>query len=221
MSRPTSSKIAANYIRQLIFEGELRPGQRVTQDEIANALGLSHLPVREAIVALEREGFVTTEHNRGAFVRSVTEQAVRDQYEMYGMFYGFAAECALERSGTTFIERLRAIERSLATADDPALIGDLALEFNRTVVTAARSPRIMLVIKALPALRANTFFVLLPDAIPAEKRGLRRVLLSFERQDAAQAATRYVTVMRKLGDHVVKLFRERGLFSSETEPVTS
>jgi DNA-binding GntR family transcriptional regulator len=211
--RSTSSQVAAYYIRQLILEGRLLPGQRVTQDEVASALGLSHMPVREAIVALEREGFVTTELNRGAFVRLIDEQTVRDQYEMYGMFYGYAAERALERSDAEFIERLREIEDLLSSTDDPARIGELSLGFNRIVVTEAKSRRILLVIKALPAIRAAVFFTVVPDAIGVTKRGVKAVLHALERGDAPAVIASYAEMMQGIGEHAVELFRARGLFT--------
>jgi DNA-binding GntR family transcriptional regulator len=214
-ARPTSSQVAAHYIRELIFEGRLRPGQRVPQDEVARALGLSRIPVREAIVALEREGFVTTELHRGAFVSALDEQAVRDQYELYGRVYGFAATRALERSDGGFIDDLRNIEKRLAESDDPSEIGELALDFNRTVVAAADSPRIKLVIRSMPGVRPAVFFTLVPDAIDVVKKGARAVLRALERGDGDLAAERFVALMTGMGEHVVALFHERHLFTTD------
>jgi DNA-binding GntR family transcriptional regulator len=213
--RPTSSHVAAQYIRELIFEGHLRPGQRIPQDEVARALGLSRIPVREAIIALEREGSVTTELHRGAFVSSLDEEAVRDQYELYGRIYGFAATRALERSDGAFIDDLRAVEKRLAKADDPALVAELALEFTRIVVEAAGSPRIKLVIQALPGLRPDAFFSIVPAAIPITKRGNRALLKALERGDGEKAAACYAAMMTETGELVVELFHRRGLFTAD------
>ena len=68
LNRRTSGEAAALYIRKLIFDGYLRPGARVHQDDVAQALGISRIPVREALIALEQQGWVTIEPNRGAFV---------------------------------------------------------------------------------------------------------------------------------------------------------
>ena len=53
--RRSSGDQAALYIRRLIFDGQLRPGGRVPQDEVAKSLGISRIPVREALIALEAE----------------------------------------------------------------------------------------------------------------------------------------------------------------------
>ena len=77
-TRLSSGDQAALYIRRLIFDGDLRPGTRVPQDEIAQTLGVSRIPVREALIALEREGWVTIELHRGAFINALDEDAVRE-----------------------------------------------------------------------------------------------------------------------------------------------
>src|SRR3982074_3512046 len=97
--RTSSGDGAALYIRRLIFDGELRPGERVPQDEVANALGISRIPIREALIALEREGWGTIEMHRGAYINALDADWVRDNYELFGLIYGFAAQRALARSG--------------------------------------------------------------------------------------------------------------------------
>ena len=85
------------YIRRLIFDGVLREGDRVPQDAIAEQLGLSRVPVREALLSLEREGWVTIKPHRGAFIGALDESVVRDHYELYGHVYSFAARRAAQR----------------------------------------------------------------------------------------------------------------------------
>jgi len=50
-----------------MFDGTLGPGEKIPQDDVAGVLGISRIPVREALIALEREGRVTIELHRGAF----------------------------------------------------------------------------------------------------------------------------------------------------------
>src|ERR671936_242795 len=104
-----SAAVAAEYIRRLIFDGTLRSGHRIPQNEIAELLGISRVPVREALVALEREGWVVMEHNRGAHVAPLSARSIRDHYEMLGIVYAAAARRAIERGDVALPERLRAI----------------------------------------------------------------------------------------------------------------
>src|SRR5947209_18031373 len=85
LARRSSGEDAALLIKRMIFEGELKPGERVPQDDVAAMLGISRIPVREALIALEREGWVTIEMHRGAFVNSLDAPAVRDNHELFGL----------------------------------------------------------------------------------------------------------------------------------------
>src|SRR5215471_2650924 len=149
VERRSSGDQAAAYIRRLIFEGALRPGSRVPQDDVARTLGISRIPVREGLISLESEGWVTIVLHRGAFINALDEDAVRDHYELYGMTYGFAAKRATERSGPELAERLGDIEKKMRATDDPRAFQRLTLEFHATVVTAARSPRIKVLLRGM------------------------------------------------------------------------
>ena len=84
------------------------------QDAIAKTLGVSRIPVREAMIALEREGWVTTIPHRGVFVNAVDRSAVRDHYELYGLLYGFAVRRAVERQGALLAATLAPIQKRIA-----------------------------------------------------------------------------------------------------------
>src|SRR5438105_3486589 len=104
---------AAVYIRRLIFDGELKAGIRVPQDELAAALGRSRVPVREALIALEREGWVTMIPQRGAYVSTLTSAAIRDHYEMLGFVYGLAARRVVEHDLPEVDDKLASLGRDL------------------------------------------------------------------------------------------------------------
>src|SRR5213075_1965678 len=101
IARLSSGDHAEVYIKRLIFDQHLKAGDRVPQDDVASALGISRIPVREALIALEREGWVTIEMHRGAFVNEFDEQTVRDHYTLFGLVYGFATRRALARDDGT------------------------------------------------------------------------------------------------------------------------
>jgi len=212
MLRRSSGEHAALYIRRLIFDGELRPGARVPQDEIAQTLGISRIPVREALIALEREGWVSIEMHRGAFINAIDADAVRDHYELYGLIYGFAARRALSRQEPGLLDRLGDIERRIAATDDPVELGRLSVEFHATVVEAAHSPRVKVVLRAVSALVPGEFFAEVPGSAEVQKRGLPAVMRAARRGDEERVAEEYVRLMRRMGDKVVALFKGRGLF---------
>ena len=209
--RTSSGEQVALHVRRRIFDGDLPPGTRVPQDEIAQELGVSRIPVREALIALEREGWVTIELHRGAFVNALDEGAIHDNYELFGMIYGFAAERAVARSDAEFVERLTAIQGKVAKTDDPQQLRDLSIAFHRTVVEAAASPRIAVVLRAMSTLVPGNFFELVPGAAGIEKTGFAAILRALRRADGEKTAAEYQKMMRRIGDQVARLFKDRGL----------
>ena len=212
--RRSSGNQAADYIRALIFEGQLKPGQRVPQDDVAEALSLSRIPVREGLIALEREGWVTIELNRGAFVNTLDSAAVRDTYELFGLVYGFATRCAMERSDNdALIARLSEIEKDARATDDPDEYGRLTIMFHNTIVEAAHSPRIKVVLRSSARLVAGNFFEQIPGSIDVERKGTAAILRALRKGDAVKASEEYLAMLRRQGELVVKAFEARGLFA--------
>lgn len=216
--RRSSGEHAAFHIRRLIFDGKLRPGSRVPQDEIARTLGMSRIPIREALIALEREGWVTNELHRGTFVNALDESTVRDHYQLFGLVYGFAARMAIERSDGSLVGRLSEIHRRMVKTGDDGEIVDLAVRFHAAVVAAAASPPTRVLLRSMSGLVPGNFFSFVPKAREIERRGLAAVLRGIKGGEADRAAAAYAQMMQRQGEQVVTLFRERGLFQEDLQP---
>src|ERR1700690_593079 len=165
-----------------------------------------------ALIALEQQGWVTIEPNRGAFVAPLDEQAVRDHYELYGLVYGFAARKALERSEGLLGDKLVQLAHDYAAAVDPAEAQHIALAFHAAVIDAASSPRVNVLVRALSALVPGDFYELVPNARALQRRGFSAGARACRRGDSQRAADEYAKMMRAVGGEVVRLFRRRGLF---------
>ncbi|MFD0690701.1 GntR family transcriptional regulator [Actinomadura fibrosa] len=214
LSRMTSGEQVRLYLRRLIFDGVLRQGQKVPQDAVARTLGVSRIPVREALIALEREGWMTIIAHRGAFVNALDEASVHDHYELYGLFYGFAVRRAVERQGAELGARLAPIQREIAKAEDPEELQELTLKFHRLVVDAAQSPRLKSMLKQMTGIVPGNFFELVPGAQAVERRGTTAIVRAIKKADAEAAEREYATMLRNQGDLVVKLFHDRGMFEN-------
>jgi DNA-binding GntR family transcriptional regulator len=211
-NRSSSGHHAADYIRRLIFDGVLQTGDRVPQDQVAQALGISRIPVREAVIVLEREGWVTVELHRGAFINSISDTTVRDHYELYGLIYGFAAGRALSRGSADFPDRLQEIAAGVNRSDDLRQIGGLSIDFHRTVLEEAHNRRIGTLVRGLSILVPGPFFVEVPAAVGVQKKGLTAIARALVAGDEQRANAEYLKVMRNVGEKVVDLFSARGLF---------
>lgn len=212
--RMSSSEHIALHIRRLIFDGTLRPGMRVPQDAIAQELGVSRIPVREALIVLEREGWVTIEMHRGAFINALDEQSVVDHYDLFGLVYGFAAQRALARSNGDLPDRLRQVRDAFAAAATPEEQQRLSLAFHGAILQAAASPRVEVVLRALSTLIPGNFFAAVPEAVDVERRGFAAIVRALQRGEGEQAAAEYARMMRRVGHQVADLFKARGLFAT-------
>lgn len=94
-------------LRQAILRGELQPGERLMEIQLANKLGVSRTPIREAIRKLELEGLVLMIPRKGAEVAEITEKSLRDVLEVRGSLEELAVELACERITQEQIEELK------------------------------------------------------------------------------------------------------------------
>ena len=93
--RDTSlAKLVRDDMLALILKGELVPGQRINEPDVASRLQVSRVPVREALRELESSGLVVSRKHSGVFVRQLQAAEIRDLYQMRGLLDGFAGRCA-------------------------------------------------------------------------------------------------------------------------------
>ncbi|HEV3358633.1 MAG TPA: GntR family transcriptional regulator [Pseudonocardiaceae bacterium] len=212
LARPTSSEQVADHIRRLIFENRLRVGDRVPQDEIAAELRVSRVPVREAVIVLDREGWVQIEPHRGAFVVGLDQDSTRDHYELLGRVYGFGARRAAERAGSEGLDELGKLHRKLQATTDPHEFSQLNLEFLRRVVWLAHSRRVSATIRLMAvSIVPGDFFAEVPDAMRIHKRGMRAIMRALKEHDGVTAEHEFIAMLAQEGESVVALLIERGL----------
>lgn len=217
--RPTSTQQVADYIRRQIFEGKLRVGERVPQDEIAAELGVSRVPVREAVIALDREGWVMIQPHRGAFVVGLDENSTRDHYELLGRVYGYGAHRTAERATPEQIAALAATARKLQAATDPHEFTQLNMEFLRRLVGMAASRRVSATVRLMAvSIVPGDFFAEVPDAIRIHKRHLRVIVKALKAGDGETAEREIISMLRQESDLVVALLTERGVIGKAAEP---
>jgi DNA-binding GntR family transcriptional regulator len=215
IDRPSSGDLVAIHVRSLIFNGALRQGDRVHQDDIARQLGVSRIPVREAIIALDREGWLTITPHRGAFVHGLDEDALRDHYELLGLVYGLAARRAVSRATPEARERLRAAQQALADATTPEQVHETNDVFLRTLLATARSPRLGTVMRNMSTVVPGNFFELVPGSGVTQQRGTRAIVDAIDASDADRADTACVELLTDQGDLVIKLLASRGMFATD------
>ena len=83
--------LVVTHVVNMVLTGKLRSGDRLDRNEIAHDLGLSRVPIQEAVVQLEHDGILSTRYHRGAYVERFDESTVREHHELYGLVSGIAA----------------------------------------------------------------------------------------------------------------------------------
>ena len=135
-------------IREMILHGELAPGERVREVELANKLGVSRTPVRESLPILAQEGVLTQLDTRGFVVRAFTPQEIMDAIDVRGVLEGLAA-CMLAEQGVprrliqSLHECLREGDEIFAkrhlVESDEARYGEMNKHFHDLIVQGAGS----------------------------------------------------------------------------------
>jgi DNA-binding GntR family transcriptional regulator len=205
----TSAEAVARYVRRLVFDGKLADGQRLPQDDIAEAVGVSRIPVREAIIALEREGWVSVVRHRGAFVNALDPQAVMDRFTLYGRFYGFAARRAVERMTPDALDTLRGHARDVAKAPSAAAFERANTAYLSTLVRLAGSNRLRAVLRSTAQIVPGNFFASVPNSIEVQRDGITEIQAALETGDAARAERAFAAIETRHGSEVVALMAAR------------
>ncbi len=130
MSSDVSSARVASYLREAILGGQLRPGDRIRQEEVAEQFGASRLPVREALRMLEAEGLTELEPHKGARVPWLTRREVEVIYQMRERLEPLALAESLPRLTAADHEQLGKVQQQIEDNDDLEKFLGLDREFH-------------------------------------------------------------------------------------------
>ena len=140
-------KVVAHVVN-LLLTGKLRTGDRLDRNEIAEELGLSRVPVQEAVVQLEHDGVLSTRYHRGAFVERFDEDVVLENHELYGVLNGIAAARAATNATPEFIGDLERQLAILRASVETRAFHENAWHYRTTINDAYAGPRLHAAIRA-------------------------------------------------------------------------
>lgn len=211
--RPTSDQVAA-VVWEMISQGELRSGDRVPQDEIAQRLGISRIPVREALVRLANEGVVVSKPHIGVFVTEFSPDVVRDHFEIYAQLQTLAAERLL--AGPTATEakiEIAQIGERLAATSDAVEVNRLSTQLSRTINVGSGSARLRAVLRAMGRMFPEGLFPQIPDAVAAQQQAGALLVAAIADGSSAAigAACRRAGQLR--AEAMINHLRQRGAFT--------
>lgn len=138
--------VVFNTLRQAILRGELKPGERLMEIQLANKLGVSRTPIREAIRKLELEGLVLMIPRRGAEVAEITEKSLRDVLEVRGALEELAVKLACQKITDAEIAELRLAEKEFEQAlksGDVTIYAEADVKFHDVIYRATDNQRLI------------------------------------------------------------------------------
>lgn len=186
----TTPGLVAEVLREAILRSLLKGGERLRQDEIAASLGVSRIPVREALRQIEAEGLVTFYPHRGAVVSELSHEEVQEIYEIRIPLEATAIRLAVPHLEEDDLRRAEQILEAMDRETDVARWSTLNREFHTSLYAPANRPRLMALINVL---RTNVerylrIYISLMRHRPNAQREHRRIVAACRRRDAAAAA---------------------------------
>lgn len=138
------------YLREQIINGTYAPGRRMTLADLSGELGLSHMPVREALLRLEREGLLVSEPHKGMRVVPLSLQDAQEIFEIRCELEGLSAYKAASADDGGLVEDLRAINADFADAyarQDFTAMGSANWMLHRRILQSAGSTQLTRVLE--------------------------------------------------------------------------
>jgi DNA-binding GntR family transcriptional regulator len=190
-------------LRRRILIGEFAPGERLIEDRIAELLGVSRNPVREAIRVLSAEGFVEVMPRRGAAVSRLSAEEAQELFDVRMALEGLAARLAARKRNPAANERLRTLlarSRSAVDTGDLLAVADMNTDFHTAVAEAAGNAYLNLVVEPMLRRAQWVFLQTAHSRAPhswTEHVGLLDAITAGDEAAAEQHAVAHVEAARR------------------------
>ena len=197
--------VVFNTLRKAILTGELKPGERLMEIHLANRLGVSRTPIREAIRKLELEGLVIMIPRRGAEVAQITEKSLKDVLEVRRALDALCVELACDRISAEeevlLEEACDEFQRATETKDT-TIIAKADVAFHDIIVQATNNQRLIQLINNLSEQMYRYRFEYIKDEIRHdslvnEHRIIYESIVKRDKKKAAEIAKLHIDNQEK------------------------
>jgi DNA-binding GntR family transcriptional regulator len=215
VNRTKTSSAVVDYVLDELFAGRLKSGDRIDLDEVGRALDVSRIPVREALVILERDGIVSTRYHRGVYVEPFDAESILDDFEIVGTLSGIAVRRLAERRDPDAIARLQALigELQAAESDDPDELLRLVQEILTIEHRAGGSRRLRAELRAFTGFLPAALHIRVGRGRAATAEAHARVVRAIVAGDGEKAAEYRVQDFRAAGRDIVRELERRGVLT--------
>ncbi|MGV9798622.1 GntR family transcriptional regulator [Mycobacterium sp. NPDC003449] len=197
------SDVAAEHVRELIVSGQLRAGEFIRPETVADELGISATPAREGLLLLQTEGFLTIEPRRGFSVTALSSDDIRDVYEAQALLGGELTARAARVISAQLVDELERIQAELeqaAAAQDYEAVERLNHRFHETIYRLAGSRKIRWLIKTTLPYAPRKFFAAVEGWPEASAQDHRAIIQQLRAGDDEAARTAMAHHIRRAGE---------------------
>ena len=208
--------VVFNTLRKAILTGELKPGERLMEIHLANRMGVSRTPIREAIRKLELEGLVIMIPRRGAEVAQITEKSLKDVLEVRRALDALCVELACDRISAGEEEQLKEACDEFVRATktkDATIIAKADVAFHDIIVHATGNLRLIQLINNLSEQMYRYRFEYIKDekrhdSLIDEHRIIYESIVTRDKKRAAETAKLHIDNQEKSIIHQIRLEQE-------------
>lgn len=191
VAREVLPNSVTTILRQAILKGDLKPNERLVQADIADQLGVSRMPVREALKTLELEGLISLEPHKGAVVNSLTMEDINEIYELRTILEPFTLEKSIPNLTLEDIVQLENLHKKMLKTTDVETYVDLNNQFHNLSLSGSKSKRLHgLMARVSHGIAKDTPYVI-PDQIEKSNVEHSKILKALREQDTEAACDEY------------------------------
>jgi DNA-binding GntR family transcriptional regulator len=216
--RTRLSDEVAHRLREAILTGSLKPGMRVVQEQWARQLGVSRMPIRDAMTKLAAEGLVEISPTNETTVSSLSEQDMNDAYLLNAVLTGIAAQRAAERITPEQLASMRAVHAAMAEAverGDAEAAQELNFRFHQELNQACGSQRMLTALRVVSAGIPNFALREIPEWRGRAVEDHAAILQAVGEHDGARARAAMEAHLLALNRLVVEHLRRQGFFTED------
>ncbi|MGJ3507207.1 GntR family transcriptional regulator [Enemella sp. A6] len=215
LRRVKSSEAVADYLLGEFTAGRLKPGDRIDLDAVANELGVSRAPVREALVLLERDGTVRMPFHRGAFLGDINAERVREGVTLYALLSGLTAQLAAPEVEGEYLDLLgEAVTQALA-ATNTRDYEQHAREFRRLINRRVAGPHLRAMLRTFVGLVVAVSSVAVDEDLAGQQKLLEEEFEALQTRDPATAARAAIKHIRQTGEQGLDVLVQRGIIAAD------
>lgn len=186
--------VVFNTLREAILKGDLKPGERLMELQLASKLGVSRTPIREAIRMLEQEGLAVTIPRRGAEVARMTLKDMEDVLEIREVLDELAVKIACEKITDEQLKRLAEVNRQFESSmrtGDVKKIAEEDVAFHDVIYEATNNPKLVTMLNNLreQVYRYRVEYIKDPKNYPVLIREHEAILQGLKTRDVEQSVS--------------------------------